>query len=345
MEGRKERFAKVLEWKLDMRLAAALCVVVLLLFLLPLFRIALYAAPWYDDYTYGIFVRNFLREEHSLASAIKGAAYCVETQWWAWQGTFSSVFFMSLVPLVWGEEYYFLGPLFLILLLVFSVFVLVHVLVRDVLKAGRAECVLLQSVTASMAVVLIYNTQMGFFWYNAGLHYVGMHSFFLLLVAAWIKLLTKCGRGWTFLSVLWSLVGAVIASGANFVTALQGGVAALGLFGFALLLKNRRCFFLIPSICIYAVGFYQNVAAPGNQKRSMSYQGWGLDPVNAVLQSFVEGVGHLWEFSGMRTLAIIVLLAPIIWGMVKKLDFHFRCPGILLLVSFCFYATDRKAHV
>ena len=67
------------------------------------------------------------------------------------------------------------------------------VLVRDVLKADKAFAVTVQCITAAIVVVLIHAPQEGFFWYNGGIHYVGIHSFLLLLVAAWIKLLTGTG--------------------------------------------------------------------------------------------------------------------------------------------------------
>ena len=62
-------------------------------------------------------------------AALQGAAECVRTQWYAWQGTYTSVFFMTLTPLIWGEEFYFIGPVFIITFLAFSIFVLVKVLV------------------------------------------------------------------------------------------------------------------------------------------------------------------------------------------------------------------------
>lgn len=335
------KLMKLVTWKSDRRLVALGSAVVLLLLLAPLFRIAIYSTPWYDDYMCGKFVKNFLDLEYSLKSALDGAFYCVKTQWYAWQGTFASIFFMSMVPLVWSEELYFLGPVFLIVILPVSVCVLMKVLARDVLKADRAFAVTLQCITAAVAVLLIYTPQQGFFWYNAGVHYVGMHSFLLLLVAAWIKLLTGSGRVSSMFLMLWTLVGAVLAGGANFVTTLQGLLIVLSLAALGILLRIRKTILLTPSLLVYAYSFYKNVSAPGNNVRSAILRGSGLgmEPWSAVVQSFAEAFHYLGRFTGWMTFAVMVVLAPIIWQAVQKLNFRYRYPGLLLLWSFCLYAT------
>lgn len=337
----KSEFKKFVEWKPDSRLVAFGFAVMLILLLVPLFRIAIYSTPWYDDYMYGKFVKNFLAQEYSLKSALDGAIYCAKTEWYAWQGTFSSAILMSMSPFAWSEELYFLGPVFLITILPVSVCVLMKVLVRDVLKADRAFAVTLQCITAAMVVVLIHTPQQGFFWYNGGVHYVGMHSFLLLLVAACIKLLSGAGKVSSIFLVLWTLVGAVLAGGGNYVTTLQGLLLVLSLVALGILLRIRRTILLTPSLVIYAYVFYKNVSAPGNSVRSGFFRasGLGMKPLPAVLHSFTEAFNCLGRFTGWMTLAIMVLLVPVIWQGVQKLNFRYRYPGLLLLWSFCLYAT------
>lgn len=324
----------------DMRLVAVLAAASLFLVLVPLVRIAFYTAPWYDDYNYGKFVKNFIDQEYSLRSAWQGAVYCVKTQWYAWQGTFSSIFFMSMVPSVWGDSYYFLGPLFLILILPVAVFVLVGVLVRSVLKADLVFCAILQSVTSVAVILFMYSPRNGFFWYNAGIHYVGMHSFLMMTAAAWIKLLEKKGRVSTVLLLFFSLIGSVLAGGANFVTSLQGLLLIMTMMALGVLLRKKRSFLLLPSLFVYAFAFYKNVSAPGNNVRRdiLSSSGLGMDAITAIGNSFVEACRHMWIFTGIRMLTLMILLLPIIWQMLKKTKFRFRFPGLVLLWSFCFYA-------
>lgn len=334
-----KKIRKVITWRPDERLVAAGSILGLIALLLPLFRIIPYTAPWYDDYNYGGFVKNFLEEERSFGSALQGAAYCIKSSWFAWQGTFSSIFFMSMVPSVWGDQYYFLGPLFLLVILLSALLALTKVLLRDVLGAEWPFCLTIQAIVTGMVFELIYTPNGGFFWYNAGVHYVGMHSFLLLLAAAWVKLLKGTGKAARMLLALWTLPGAVLAGGANFVTALQGLLIGLSLAALGILLKSKKTFLLLPSLVVYGCAFGFNVGAPGNAVRKEMLSSLGMEPVEAIGRSFPEAFHRIPEFTGLITVVIMLLLIPVIWQMVKKLEFSFRFPGILLLWSFCLYAT------
>lgn len=109
------------------------CCGLLLLTLIPLFRLTVYAVPYYDDYNFGRFARAAMEQEQSKWAAISGALDCSRTQWYAWQGTYSSIFFMALMPAIWGEQYYFLGPVFILLLLLAGTMIFTHVILRKVL--------------------------------------------------------------------------------------------------------------------------------------------------------------------------------------------------------------------
>lgn len=338
MEQIQKNIKKVFLYRPSMKLAAVGAAVLLALLLIPLFRLIPYAAPWYDDYNYGIFAKNAMLETPGLMGALKGAWECARTQWYAWQGTYSSIFFMALMPGIWGEDKYFLGPLFLLILLTVSVLTLVGVLMKDVLKADTASCVIIQCVTASVVIVLLYSSNAGIFWYNAGIHYVGMHAVGMLLVASQVHLLRTPKKGLAAGLAVLGMAGALLAAGSNFVTALQGILTLLTVAALGLLFYRKKVLLLLPALCVYAFGFYKNIAAPGNSVRARSYEGWGYSPVMSVFRSFLEAFKHLGEFTGWITLAVLILLVPIIWRTVQKCEFSFRLPGLVTAWSFCLYA-------
>lgn len=322
-----------------MRLTAAGAVFLLIITLVPLLRLTVYAVPWYDDYNYGSIIKGCLQEDYSVMSALKGAVFGVRREWYAWQGTFSSIFFMILMPAVWGEQYYFLGPVFLIVLLTVSVYVFVRTLLSCMFQADRLSGIALSALVTTMVLMLIYSAQTGFYWYNGGVHYVGMHSFMLLLAAAWIKMLTGKGKISAVFLFLWSLLGAVLAGGANYVTALQGLLLGLSLVALGLLLRKTRVFLLMPSLFVYGFAFYKNIIAPGNNTRKNAL-GWKQgDALSAILNSFVEAIRHTGIFTGPITIAIMILLIPLICYIVKRTKFTFRFPGLISLWSFCLFAT------
>jgi hypothetical protein len=343
----KDKIRKIAGWRPEPSLYVGAAAAVLVLLLLPLLRLAGYSVPWYDDYNYGRFAKTAMEEAPNFVNALKGAAECIRISWYAWQGTYSSILFMVLMPGIWGEEYYRFGPIFLILFLTVAVCVLVGTLLRNALKADWQHTLGISMVSAAMTVVLIHTAQAGFYWYNGGVHYVGMHAFGMLLLAVAVKIFCadkeSCAdKSKRWKRVLLAVTGAVLAflvAGGNFVTSLQGLLVLLGMVGMGCFLRRRQTFAILPMLCVYAGGFWLNVTAPGNDKRAESYVGWGMSPVKAVAASFVEGVKHLWVFTGWMGVIFLVLMLPLIWSMVKKTDFSFRWPGLVSLGSLCLYAT------
>lgn len=335
----KDMGKKIFTWKPDMRLIAVLAVAALALLMVPLVRLAFYAVPYYDDYMFGGAAKVWMEQIGSPWGAVKGILESVRVEWYAWQGTYAATFFNSLMPAVWGEQYYCIGPLFLIFFLPISVCVLVRVLIKDVLKGDTASCVAIQAVTAAMVVVLVYSSQQGFYWWVGGICYVGMHSFLILLIAGWVKLLVGTTKLKAVFLVFLTVVGSIIVGGATYVTALQGILIGIGLILFGAILKRKQTWLLLPSVLFCVCGFFINVTAPGNAKRAESFEGWGYSPVQAVLRSFVEAFRYLWTFTGWITIAVMILLIPIIWHLVNRTEYKFKFPVLVLAGAFCLYAT------
>lgn len=337
----KEKVKKILLWIPAPWMVSAASMALLILLLAPLIRIAFYTVPWYDGYNFGKYVKNFLDQEYSLQSALNGAIYCVRTEWYAWQGTYTATFLNAFMPAVWGEGYYFLGPLFILLILPVALFVLIGTLVKTVLKSkDTSSCVILQSVVATVAVVLIHSPREGFFWYVGGICYVGVHSFLMLLVAAWIKLLM--GEKWvsSLLLLICTLAGAAVVAGSTYVTVLQGLLIGLSIIALGIFSRNKRVLLLLPSILVYTYGFYRSVIAPGNavRKAVLEELGVGMNAVSAIWSSFLEAFRYIGEFTDIMTLIMMMLVLPVIWNMIKRIKISFRYPAILLLWSFCLYA-------
>ena len=93
MKDRSVDWKKILTWKPGEKLLAIGFCLLLLAALIPLFRLTIYAVPYYDDYNFGRFARAAMEQEQSKWAAILGALECSRTQWYAWQGTYSSIFF------------------------------------------------------------------------------------------------------------------------------------------------------------------------------------------------------------------------------------------------------------
>ena len=324
-------------------LAEKLCFIMLTLFLislLPVCRLAFYAHPAGDDYAYGVAAHLAWTDTHSLSAVLAAAVSNVKGYYTSWQGTYSSIFFMTLMPAVWGEQYYFLGPVFILLLLLAGSMVFTHVILRKVFRMEKWSSLAIQAVITIAEFMFIYSAQSGFYWYNGGIHYVGMHGFGLLFLSVAICLERAEGRTAKGLLFTASVLLAMITAGSNFVTALQGLLCLLTILLVSVVVERRRTgLWLLPSTLVYIIGFGLNVAAPGNSVRARSYVGWGYGPLESIGRSFLEAVKHIPEYTGPVVLMVMLLLVPMIWQAVKSTDYRFHYPGIVLALSFCLYAT------
>lgn len=196
-------------------------------------------------------------------------------------------FFMTLMPAVWGEQYYFLGPVFILLLLLAGSMVFTHVILRKVFGMEQWISLAIQAVITIAEFMFIYSAQSGFYWYNGGIHYVGMHGFGLLFLSVAICLERAEGRTAKGLLFTASVLLAMITAGSNFVTALQGLLCLLTILLVSVVVERRRTgLWLLPSTLVYIIGFGLNVAAPGNSVRARSYVGWGYGPLESIGRSF-----------------------------------------------------------
>lgn len=335
----KDRMKKIAQWRPSPVIYVCGVFVMLVLILVPLVYLTRYSVPWYDDYNYGRFAKTAMEQTPNLLNALKGAWECIRISWHAWQGTYSSIFFMVLMPGIWGEEYYQFGPLFLIVFLAVCVCTLVYTLLRTILNADKLNAFGIAIVTSSLTLVMIHTAQEGFYWYNGGVHYIGMHGFAMLLVTVAVKILFAEQKGKRYVLATIAMVLAFVTAGGNLVTSLQGLLILLGIGGIGFVKRRQEAFGLLPALAAYAGGFWLNTTAPGNEKRAENFEGWGMSPVKAILQSFVEAFEHAWEFTGWMTLLFLALMLPLIWYMVNRVDFSFRMPGLISLASVCFYAT------
>lgn len=336
----KSFMKKLFGAEINIRLVSIGAVVLLIALAVPIARIMMYCVPWYDDFGYGQLTKNFWLLNHSYVEALQGALLNVKGMWYAWQGTYTSCFFMSLMPAVWGTDKYVIGLWAILLVLILSVFALVKVLMKDVLKCqDRWSILFVQAMVALTVMSFMRSAIEGFFWYNSAVHYTGMHSLGILLVAGCIKLICVKGRVKTVLLTIGSVIGAIMVAGVNNVTALQVGLVILSIIALCIILKNKRGLLLLPATVFYAVGLYFNMASPGNAKRMVHFEGMMLSPVEAILRSFQSAFTYFDDFTGLMTLAIVIFMIPIILKIVSKVNFEFKYPGLVLLWSFCLYAT------
>lgn len=331
---------KLIQWKPSLPQIACILFLGLIAILIPLLALSVYSVPWYDDYEYTKYTQSFMNAYgHNLWNAIRGALFQTHESYYAWQGTFSSVFFMAFSPIVWGTKWYFLGAVFLILILTCSCILFFYAICKVLFKLESYVSLCIGTLATILILLKPYSIPEAFYWYNAGIHYIGMHSFMLLLISVSILLIGKSNIGSKLSLVILTCLLALIVSGANFVTALQGFL----FFGLVILWAwyyfKKRTFLFLPALLIYVYGLFKNVSAPGNTVRSAHFTEVAYSPVKAVLMSFVKAFQYLGTFTDLFTIVLLIMMLPILWYGAKQISCKFAWPGIILICSFCLYAT------
>lgn len=335
--------------------------------MLPVLYLSRYAVPGCDDYTYGIKTHGAWLDTGSLWEVVKAAAETTADYWHHWQGTYSSIFLMTLSPGILEEKWYFLTTFVMTGMLCGSIGCLVHVVLKKYVgeTAGyrRGICML---VLWFLAIQTMVAPSDGLYWYNGALHYVFMESvlFFAaaVLLSYWKAQKAAAQAGYLLLAVILAFV----LGGANLLTGLQSCILTV-LFvlyaGWTQYRKRaaagkraagevagtdscaekgadrvfrRRIWLLLLPLLVNLAGFGCNVLAPGNSIRETTAEGMGA--VKAVILSFYWAAVYVTEWLTPLVLAGFVLLCPVIWRMVKKAKARFFGPLYSVGLSFCVYA-------
>lgn len=332
----KKVMLKIRKMNINNQVFSVICLLILLLSLVPVYRLAMYSVPFYDDFSYGNSVKNFY-EQYGFFGIFKGMAYTVKTMWYAWQGTYSSIALMSMSPLVFGEQFYYLGVWVVISMITLGAFLLPFSICKRVLKATNSEAIIVSSIFCLFEEQFIFTSFHGIFWYNAAVHYTFMHGAMFLYIASLICLITSKKVNGKISFIIVSGILALLCAGANFITALQGSLFLGLILVLAFVYEKRRCILLLPTIVVYGIGLAFNVCAPGNKVRSSNF--YGMEPMEAIMNSFKEGFIALPKLTGISSLLVLAIAIPCLWNMLKKIEFDFRLPGVITIFLFCLYAT------
>lgn len=315
---------------LSLKWIAVCAVIVYAVSLIPIFAASVYAFPQADDWSYSWRTHLAWVDTHSLPEVLKGAAAAVAEAYMNWQGTFSSIFLMSLQPGIWGERFYAAVPFLMCGLLTFATLFFLFFILKGVDKSCQ--------IIFSMAVLWLTVQEIrckpaAFYWYNGAVHYIVPYCFFLILAVLILRNLQKEKPG--RISFLFSLLLAVMIGGGNLVTALLTFVCQAGGLLFLLVIKRRKRLWCVAApLVVNAAAFGVNILAPGNWLRQ-DVAGEPSNPVVSVFRSFYYGFFYIGEWTDETVLLMILLLIPIMIRMAGQLHFRFPLPGAVAFFSFC----------
>ena len=318
---------------IPVKIFAVLVCLALLLLLLPMLKAAQYDVPAADDYSNGLPTYRAWVQTGSIGPVLKAAWNRVYDLYFSWQGTFSAIFLFTLNPMIFGEQYYQIGPWLILTMLLAGNFVLVFTVFGRLFNAPKAECCIIAAVWSILCTQFLPRASQGIYWYTGAVYYTLFFSLSALAFAVLLRFLMRkegergTGR-LTAASLLFLIVG-----GGNLVTGLTTAVVLVSMEAF-LLWRKRPDWkpMLIPVLC-YMVSFGLNVAAPGNSARQTYFAQPGL--FEAVWLSFREAGLSLGKWFTLPVWALIFILVPVLWRITVHTKIRFEYPALVTLYSVC----------
>lgn len=305
--------------------------------LLPILLLAFYAVPGCDDYTYGVGTHAAWLNTGRLSEVFKAAVNTTINSWGEWQGTYSSIFFMTLSPGILNEKWYFLTTFLMVGMLSGSIWALLNVIFKKYIKnttaSQRGICIL---ILVFLSLQTMVSPSDGLYWYNGALHYVFMESVLFFQAAVLLAYLKAIKKGEKILLLLVSAGLAVILGGANLITGLSSCILMVFLVIYLFWKKNKAKWQVLLPLILNLTGFAVNVCAPGNYVREGTAEGMGA--VSAVLLSFYWAVVFMTEWMEPLVLVGFLFLCPVMWKMCKKNGVYLCHPAFLGVISYCVFA-------
>lgn len=312
-----------------------ICAAVLVLTLLPMAAIAGYNHACADDYVYGSAAYHVWQQSHSIAQTLRAALSVVKDYYQNWQGTFISIFLMSLQPSIFGEAYYGIVPFLMLGMLIGGTAFFLKVLLRNVLCATRAQYGLITSIILLLTIQLMDEPVSAFFWYNGSVHYMFMYSLMLFLLGLLLLALVTKSRGKRLACTILSALLALLTGGGNYVIGLTATLGLLSVLAVYVLYKSYKKLY-IPGVAtlLYAISFGINAAAPGNRIRGTYFtETPGL--IESICKSFYTGLEYIQRWFSWPFLIVLLLLLPVMAALIKKTDFTFPCPALAVAYGYC----------
>lgn len=304
--------------------------------LIPILMVGRYAFPQADDYSFGYHCHQAWVDSHSIMAVIKAAYSMVLEAYFDWQGSFSSIFVMSLQPAVFHKSYYFIVPYIMVGFLTISGWFFFRTIMVKLLKMDKniTGCIALAYVL--LVVQYLPSKACGIYWFNGAVHYIIAHSIALMLVACLLYLIYIPYHKWY---LILGIVTAFYTGGTNYVTI----VSMLFLLGSIVLWRvlverqnlNGSAWLVV---FIYIGSFILNVIAPGNYLRMEGVEGAGL--LMSFPLAFKEALFYLPKHYMHWSIWIyICFLIPLFWNGLRKVQMSFYNPMIMILYSWCFMAS------
>lgn len=306
--------------------------------LIPVIWLGRYARACADDYGYGIFTHYALRYGEPF---LKAVLHTATGYYKSWQGTFTALGLMSLVPCIFSEGAYWLTPVVMLASLIGGTLKLCHTLIVRCLGGTRRQAAWVGLAILFLSIQCVPAPLHSFYWWNGAVYYTFTYGVMLLMVERLAALaLARRGR-----EIVWCVLpGALCAflvGGSNYVSNLLGIlIGGLFLLGFVLWDRRKLPWALVIT-GVQGICFAVSILAPGNAVRQAGEQ--AMEPLQAILVSVLQAGYDCLDYPCWIVLLVCLALTPVLWALTAG-GFAFPWPGAVSALTFLLFAAQNTPH-
>ena len=306
------------------RVLGALCAAVIAAMLAPLFALAFYAHPTYDDFPHVLETAEAWARTGSVWVVIEAAWNHMLDFYAGWQGTFVAMFSSALQPMAFGVGWYWLTPVITLLLLCLSLGYLVKALVMGVLKAGRTEAALVYAALLTLLLQGMPGMREAVYW-QSGTPYTLSVVALATALGLLIKLDKPQGRCLRVWRVAAACVCGVVLGASTYPLALGGAVGAALVAAWCFARRSSARWGALAVLMSTAGALLLVVLAPGNAVRQARV-GESLSPVSAVAHSVLACLETTGGWLSPLAAGAALMMALAMYRPLLESGLRFRHP-------------------
>lgn len=307
--------------------------ILILVLLIPVAVLALYARPSADDYVYAARTHAVVQQygfdvPRLLAAAWETTVYFFQN----WQGLYVSGFILALQPAIFGNAWYGLTLVCVLVPLFLCLYGSARLVIRRLEPAQKHLPLALTLLVLFAFVEGMPSPVEGLYWFNGAMNYLPYFALTVLNAGLAFALCLPLSRTRRCVyAAAGVVIGLVIGGGHQVVGELNLLLLLLALF----VTLRRRNFWLCPAFVSAVLGLLINITAPGTQVRSDGFAGAGF--VEAVAKSFVLAGLEWIRWLDVPLLCLLALLALPLRRLAQSArlsDRMFRRPWYGVVVTY-----------
>ncbi|WP_300251148.1 DUF6056 family protein [uncultured Subdoligranulum sp.] len=300
-----------------------------LVLLLPAIVLAFYARPSADDYVYAARTHAAVQQYGFDLMRLLQAAWETTVYYFNhWQGLYVSGFVLALQPGIFGNQWYGLTFVCVLLPLFLCLYAGARLVVRRLEPAQKY-------LPLALAVLLLFAFVQGMpapveglYWFNGAMNYQPYFALAVLNACLAFALADpgECARRRRVALAGGGIVSSLVIGGGHQVV---GELNVLVLLLAVVLCARHRNFWNVPAFLAAAAGLAVNVTAPGTRVRAEGFGGAGF--LEAAVKSFVLAALEWVRWLDVPLLCLLLLLAMPLCRLARSArvpDRMFRRPWL-----------------